>query len=50
MKKPKKQRKPPPGPKPEIPKIETTDWKETVKKALKKKYPETGWPKPPQKS
>jgi hypothetical protein len=44
MKKLKKKRKPP-GPKPEILKIEETDWKEAVKKSLKKKWPIAGWPK-----
>jgi len=35
-----------PGPEPEILKIEG-DWKDAVKKALSKKRPAEGWPKPP---
>jgi hypothetical protein len=41
-----KQKKKPhkaPGPKPEVLKIED-NWKEAIKKRLRKKYPEAGWP------
>jgi hypothetical protein len=37
-------KKEPPGPKPELLKIEG-DWREAVKKSLAKKKPPTGWPK-----
>lgn len=40
-----KQKHKPPGPAPEVLKIEG-DWKEAVKKALKVKKPPGGWPKP----
>jgi hypothetical protein len=33
-----------PGPKPEVLKIEG-NWKDAIKKALRKKHPEAGWPK-----
>jgi len=32
------------GPKPDTLKIEG-DWKEAIQKALRKKYPDAGWPK-----
>jgi hypothetical protein len=44
MNRPKKKRKPP-GPKPEILKIEGVNWKDAIKKSLKKKRPPGGWPK-----
>jgi hypothetical protein len=44
MKELKKSRKPP-GPKPEILRIEALDWKGAVKKSLKKQRPSGGWPK-----
>ncbi len=34
-----------PGPKPEVLKIEG-NWKDAIKKALRKKHPKEGWPKP----
>jgi hypothetical protein len=40
-----KQERKPPGPTPELLKIEG-DWKNAVKKALQKKKPPGGWPKP----
>ena len=33
-----------PAPKPTVGKIEG-DWKELIKKAVKKKHPDAGWPK-----
>jgi hypothetical protein len=39
-----KQKKTKRGPKPERVKLDE-DWEEAVKKALKKKRPESGWPK-----
>ena len=45
--KPKKTRTPP-GPAPEVLKIEG-DWKDAMKKLISKKRPEGGWPKPEQK-
>lgn len=37
--------KPKPGPKPDRLKLEG-DWKERVAQAVRKKRPESGWPKP----
>ena len=42
----KKHAKKTPGPEPETLKIEG-DWKDAMKKALPKKKPAEGWPKPP---
>ena len=44
MKKNKTQKKQPPGPKPEVVKIEG-DWREAIKKSLQVKKPANGWPK-----
>ncbi|MGD1073516.1 MAG: hypothetical protein ABSB15_25675 [Bryobacteraceae bacterium] len=38
------QKKPSPGPKPEVLKI-TSNWQDAVKKSLEKKKPAEGWPK-----
>jgi hypothetical protein len=47
MKKPKrppKKQQTPPGPKPDLLKIDG-DWKDAMKKSLEKKKPPEGWPK-----
>lgn len=37
------------GPNPDILKIEDMNWKDAVKKAVKKKKPKEGWPEPEKK-
>jgi len=43
-KKPHKKQPIPPGPRPDLLKIDM-DWKDAIKKSLEKKKPETGWPR-----
>ena len=39
-------KKPKPGPVPDHLRVERDDWEDAVKKALDKKRPPSGWPKP----
>ena len=38
-----------PGPTPDRLKLDGVTWEDAVKKALEKKRPKEGWPKPPKK-